>query len=128
MKRKEQIDKAEGKLGVLIPGMGGAVSTTFLAGIETIRQGFALPIGSLTQLGTLRLGKRFEYRIPRIMDFVPLAQLNDLVFGGWDVFPDDCYRAALQAEVLSREHLEAVRPFLEGLQVRGYYLHLRLVP
>ena len=117
MKRKEQIDKAEGKLGVLIPGMGGAVSTTFLAGIETIRQGLALPIGSLTQLGTVRLGKRFEYRIPRIMDFVPLAQLNDLVFGGWDIFPDDCYRAALQAEVLSREHLEAVRPFLEGLHL-----------
>lgn len=116
MKRKGEIGKAEGKLGVLIPGMGGAVSTTFLAGVEAIRQGLALPIGSLTQLGTIRLGKRFEYRIPRIRDFVPLAQLDDLVFGGWDVFPDDCYRAALQANVLKPEHLEAVRSFLEGLR------------
>jgi myo-inositol-1-phosphate synthase len=116
MKRKGEIAKAEGKLGVLIPGIGGAVSTTFLAGVEAIRQGLALPIGSLTQLGTVRLGKRFEYRIPRITDFVPLAQLDDLVFGGWDVFPDDCYRAAFQADVLKSEHLEAVRSFLEGLK------------
>ena len=116
MKRKGEIAKAEGKLGVLIPGIGGAVSTTFLAGVEAIRQGLALPIGSLTQLGTVRLGKRFEYRIPRIIDFVPLAQLDDLVFGGWDLFPDDCYRAAFQAEVLKSEHLEAVRSFLEGLK------------
>jgi len=116
MKRREDIDKADGKLGVLIPGMGGAVSTTFLAGVETIRQGLALPVGSLTQMGTVRLGKRFEYRIPRILDFVPLARLEDLVFGGWDIFPDDCYRAALQAGVLSQEHLEAVHAFLEDLR------------
>jgi myo-inositol-1-phosphate synthase len=116
MKRKGKIAEAEGKLGVLIPGIGGAVSTTFLAGVEAIRQGLALPIGSLTQLGTVRLGKRFEYRIPRIRDFVPLAQLDDLVFAGWDVFPDDCYRAALQANVLKTEHLEPARPFLEDLK------------
>jgi len=116
MRRKEEIQKADGKLGVLIPGMGGAVSTTFLAGVEAIRQGLVLPIGSLTQMGTVRLGKRPEYRIPRIKDFVPLAHLDDLVFGGWDVFPDNCYQAALQARVLKPEHLEAVRSFLEGLQ------------
>ena len=116
MKRKGKIAKAEGKLGVLIPGIGGAVSTTFLAGVEAVRQGLALPIGSLTQLGTVRLGKRFEYRIPRIKDFVSLAQLDDLVFAGWDMFPDDCYRAALQANVLKTEHLEPVRPFLEDLK------------
>ena len=116
MRRKDEIQKAEGKLGVLIPGMGGGVSTTFLAGVEAVRRGIALPVGSLTQMGTIRLGKRFEYRIPRIKDFVPLANLDDLVFGGWDVFPDNCYEAALQAGVLKQEHLDAVRPFLEGLR------------
>ncbi len=116
MRRKEQIRKAEGKLGVLIPGIGGAVSTTFLAGVEAVRRGLALPIGSLTQMGTIRLGKRFEYRIPRIEDFVPLARLDDLIFGGWDIFPDDCYEAALKAGVLKREDLDPVRSFLEELQ------------
>jgi len=116
MKRGEEIEKAEGKLGVLIPGMGGAVSTTFLAGVEAVRRGLALPIGSLTQMGTIRLGKRFEHRTPQIRDFVPLAGLDDLVFGGWDVLPDNCYKAAVQAGVLKPEHLEAVHPFLEGLQ------------
>jgi myo-inositol-1-phosphate synthase len=116
MRRREEIRRAEGKLGVLIPGMGGAVSTTFLAGVEAVRQGLALPVGSLTQMGTIRLGKRFEYRIPKIRDFVPLATLADLVFGGWDVFPENCYQAAHQAGVLKQEHLEPVRPFLEGLQ------------
>lgn len=116
MRRNEEIQKAEGKLGVLIPGMGGAVSTTFLAGVEMVRQGQALPVGSLTQMGTIRLGKRFEHRIPRIRDFVPLAHLADLVFGGWDVFPDNCYGAALQAGALQREHIEGVRSFLEGLE------------
>ena len=116
MKRKEQIQKAEGKLGVLIPGIGGAVSTTFLAGVEAVRRGLALPIGSLTQMGTIRLGKRFEYRIPRIEDFVSLARLDDLIFGGWDVFPENCYDAALKAGVLKREDLDPVRAFLEALQ------------
>ncbi len=113
MKRKEAIEKAEGRLGVLIPGMGGAVSTTFLAGVETVRRGLGLPIGSLTQMGTIRLGKRFEYRIPCIQDFVPLSRLKDLVFGGWDIFPQNCYEAAVQAEVLKPEDLKAVQPFLE---------------
>jgi myo-inositol-1-phosphate synthase len=116
MKRKEEIRKADGKLGVLIPGIGGAVSTTFLAGVETVRRGLALPVGSLTQMGTIRLGKRFEYRIPNIKDFVPLVDLNDLVFGGWDIFPANGYEAALQAEVLRQEHLESVRSFLEGIK------------
>jgi myo-inositol-1-phosphate synthase len=115
MKRKEEIRKADGKLGVLIPGIGGAVSTTFLAGVETVRRGLALPIGSLTQMGTIRLGKRFEYRIPNIKDFVPLGGLDDLVFGGWDIFSANGYEAALQAQVLRPEHLEAIRPFLEGI-------------
>jgi myo-inositol-1-phosphate synthase len=116
MRRKEQIQKAEGKLGVLIPGIGGAVSTTFLAGVEAVRRGLALPIGSLTQMGTIRLGKRFEYRIPRIEDFVPLARLDDLILGGWDIFPDNCYEAALKAGVLKREDLDPVRSFLEALR------------
>jgi len=101
---------------VLIPGMGGAVSTTFLAGVESVRRGLAAPIGSLTQMGTVRLGKRFEYRIPLIKGFVPLAGTDDLVFGGWDIYPEDCYQAATQAEVLKSEHIEPVRPFLEGLK------------
>lgn len=116
MKHKEDIQKADGKLGVLIPGLGGAVSTTLLAGVESIRQGLALPFGSLTQMGTIRLGKRFEYRIPHIKDFLPLASPEDLVFGGWDVFPDNSFQAALQAKVLRSEHVEPVRSFLEGLQ------------
>jgi len=116
MRRKEGIQKAEGKLGVLIPGIGGAVSTTFLAGVEAVRRGLALPIGSLTQMGTIRLGKRYEYRIPSIREFVPLASLDNLVFGGWDIFSDNCYEAALQARVLKTEDLEPTRPFLEKLQ------------
>jgi len=116
MKHNKNIQKTDGKLGVLIPGLGGAVSTTFLAGVESIRQGLALPFGSLTQMGTIRLGKRFEYRIPHIKDFLPLASPEDLVFGGWDVFPDNSFEAALQAKVLRSEHVEPVRSFLEGLQ------------
>jgi len=116
MRREKEIHKAEGKLGVLIPGMGGAVSTTFLAGVEAVRRGASLPFGSLTQMGTIRLGKRFEYRIPRIKEFVPLAELSDLVFGGWDVFPADGYQAALEAKVLKKEDIEPVGSFLEGLK------------
>ena len=116
MKREDEIQKADGKLGVLIPGMGGAVSTTFLAGVESVRRGLAAPIGSLTQMGTVRLGKRFEYRIPLIKEFVPLAGTDDLVFGGWDIYAEDCYQAARQAEVLKPEDVEPVRPFLEGLK------------
>jgi myo-inositol-1-phosphate synthase len=116
MKREKEIHKAEGKLGVLIPGIGGAVSTTFLAGVAAIRQGLSLPIGSLTQMGTIRLGKRFEFRIPMVKDFVPLAGLNDLVFGGWDVFPEDCYKGACEAAVLKKEDLEPVRAELQEIK------------
>jgi myo-inositol-1-phosphate synthase len=116
MRREGEIHKAEGKLGVLIPGIGGAVSSTFLAGVEAVRRGLALPIGSLTQMGTIRLGKRYEYRTPSIREFVPLARLDDLVFGGWDIFSDNCYEAALHAKVLKTEDLEPTRPFLEKIQ------------
>ncbi len=116
MRREEEIHKAEGKLGVLIPGIGGAVSTTFLAGVEAVRRGLARPIGSLTQMGTIRLGKRYEYRTPCIRDFVPLPRLDDLVFGGWDIFSDNCYEAALHAKVLKSEDLEPARSFLEKIQ------------
>ncbi len=85
----------------------GAVATTFMAGVEAIRRGIAKPIGSLTQMGTIRLGKRTENRSPLIKEFVPLAKLEDIVFGGWDLFPDDAYQAAAKAGVLSSEHLAA---------------------
>src|SRR5437588_7821866 len=85
-----EIAPAEGPLGVLIPGMG-AVTTTFIAGVEAIKSGLAKPIGSVTQMATIRLGKRTEGRSPRIQDFVPLAKLDDLVFGGWDIDNDNCY-------------------------------------
>jgi myo-inositol-1-phosphate synthase len=110
-KKALEIAKPQGKLGVLIPGMG-AVATTFIAGVEAIRKGLAPPIGSLTQMGTIRLGKRPEARTPRIKDFVPLAGLDDLVFAGWDLFEDNTYQAALKAGVLERSLLEQVRDFL----------------
>src|SRR5687767_8695823 len=104
-----------GTLGVLMPGMG-AVSTTFMAGVELVRTGRALPIGSLTQLGTIRLGMRTEHRSPAIREFVPLAQLDRLVFGGWDVLPDNAYEAACNARVLEPHHLTAVKEFLSGIR------------
>ncbi len=116
MTRNIDVKTPKGKLGILIPGLGGAVSTTFLAGVEAVRHGLALPIGSLTQMGTIRLGKRFENRTPLIKKFIPLAHLDDLIFAGWDIFPDDCYHAALQAGVLKNEDLEAVHPFLETIR------------
>lgn len=116
LKRKGDIEAPRGKLGVLIPGIGGAVATTFVAGVEAVRRGLAEPIGSLTQMGTIRLGKRDEYRIPRIKDFVPLASLDDLVFAGWDIYEANGYEAALFAKVLRREHLEPIRDFLETIQ------------
>ena len=111
LKRGERIGAPAGKLGVLIPGIGGAVSTTFIAGVELVRKGFAAPVGSLTQLGAIRLGKRSEHRSPLIKDFVPLASLDDLVFGGWDLYEANGYEAANYARVLSREHLEPIRGF-----------------
>ena len=99
--QRSTINPAKGKLGVMIPGMG-AVATTFVAGVEAVRKGLAKPIGSVTQMGTIRLGKRTDGRSPYIKDFVPLAGLNDLVFTGWDPFPDDMYAAARKAGSGSR--------------------------
>src|SRR5499433_4192084 len=108
LKKGVDIRPARGKLGILLPGMG-AVATTFVAGVMNIRRGLAKPIGSLTQMGTIRLGKRTDNRSPKIKDFVPLADLNDLSFGGWDIFPDTAYEAAAKAGVLTRGHLDAIR-------------------
>jgi len=112
--KTREIAPADGKLGVLLPGMG-AVATTFVAGVEAIRRGLSRPIGSLTQMGTVRLGKRTENRAPRVADFVPLAKLDDIVFGGWDIYEDNAYEAARKAGVLGHEHLEPLKPFLEGV-------------
>jgi myo-inositol-1-phosphate synthase len=109
------IAPAEGRLGVLLPGMG-AVATTFIAGVEAIRKGLSRPIGSLTQMGTVRLGKRTEGRNPRIGELVPLTRLEDVVFGGWDIYEDDAYEAARKAGVLNNEHLEALKPFLKTVR------------
>ena len=114
MRRPASIAPPKGKLGILTPGMG-AVSTTLMAGVELVRQGEANPVGSLTQMGTIRLGKRTEGRVPRIKDFVPLANLKDLVFGGWDVFPDDAYQAASKAGVLEASDLAKVQKFLKTI-------------
>ncbi|HVO27212.1 MAG TPA: inositol-3-phosphate synthase [Candidatus Margulisiibacteriota bacterium] len=108
------IEDAQGKLGVLLVGLG-AVSSTFIAGVELIKKGVGKPIGSLTQLGTIRLGKRTDKRTPRIRDFVPLASLSDLTFGAWDIFPDNAYQAALRAGVVERGLIEVVRDELEGV-------------
>jgi myo-inositol-1-phosphate synthase len=102
------IEPAKGKLGVMIPGMG-AVATTFVAGVEAVRKGIAHPIGSLTQMGTVRLGKRTDGRSPKIKEFVPLAGLDDLVFTGWDIFEDNMYAAARNAGVLERDLLDKVK-------------------
>jgi len=115
MSQETVIRPASGKLGILLPGMG-AVATTFIAGVEAIRKGKAKPIGSMTQMGTIRLGKRTDNRTPAIRDFVPLADLNDLVFGGWDIFNDDVYTAAMKAGVLDKDLLNEHREFLEGIR------------
>ena len=109
-----EIAPASGRLGILLAGLG-AVSTTLIAGVYAIRNGLAAPTGSLTQMGTIRLGKRTDGRSPLIRDFVPLAGLDDLVFGGWDIFADNCYEAACKAEVLRRPLLDQVRPALEAI-------------
>jgi myo-inositol-1-phosphate synthase len=109
------IAPAKGKLGILIPGIG-AVSTTFMAGVEAVKKGLGQPIGSLTQLGTIRLGKRTDNRVPRIQDFVPLASLNQLVFGGWDIFEDSAYDSAKHAEVLQPGLLAKVKPALQKIK------------
>ena len=108
------IQPAKGKLGILLVGLG-AVSTTVIAGVLAIRKNLAQPIGSLTQMGTLRLGKRTEGRSPKISDVLPIASLDDVVFGGWDLFEDNCYEAAKTAGVLEASLLDQIRPDLEAL-------------
>ena len=115
MKRPVQIQKPEGKLGILLPGMG-AVATTFIAGCLLARRNLGRPIGSLTQMGTIRLGKRTDQRTPKINDFVPLAQLDQLVFGGWDLFEDNAYESATNAAVLERHHLELVKDEMSAIK------------
>ena len=115
MDQPSAIKPANGKLGILIPGMG-AVATTVIAGVEAIKAGLGQPIGSLSQMGTIRLGKRTEGNSPLINDFVPLAGLDDLVFGGWDVFPDDAYEAATHAGVLEKDTLNAIEERLRTVK------------
>jgi myo-inositol-1-phosphate synthase len=115
--RGSKIAPAKGKLGVMIPGMG-AVATTFIAGVEAIRKGIAQPVGSLTQMGTIRLGKRTDGRSPKINEFVPLARLNDLVFTGWDIFEDNAYESAMHAGVLEKDLLNRIKPFLSSIKPR----------
>ena len=115
MTKPQKIQPADGRLGVLLVGLG-AVSTTTIAGVLAIRKGLAKPIGSLTQMGTIRLGKRTEGRSPAINEFVPLAALDDLVFGGWDIFEDDCYEAARTAGVLEPALLDQIKAELEAIK------------
>lgn len=112
---KTEIAPAEGKLGVLLVGLG-AVSTTFIAGIEAVKKGLAEPIGSLTQMGTIRLGKRTDDNVPMIKDFVPLANLDNLVFGAWDVYSDNAYDAAIKAGVLEKDLLNSVSTELAAIK------------
>jgi myo-inositol-1-phosphate synthase len=112
---KNNIKPAEGKLGILLPGLG-AVATTLIAGVEAVKKGISQPIGSLTQMGTIRLGKRTENRRPKIKDFVPLANLNDIVWGGWDVYTDNVYESAMNAKVLEAGLLYAVKDELEKIK------------
>ena len=110
-----EIEEPTGKLGILLVGLG-AVSTTFVAGVEAIKKGLGRPYGSLTQMGTIRLGKRTENRIPEIKDFVPLASINDLEFAAWDLFEDDAYAAAIKAGVLKQDLLDQMKPDLQALR------------
>jgi myo-inositol-1-phosphate synthase len=115
LKRGVGVKPAEGKLGILLPGMG-AVATTFIAGVQAIRRGLGKPIGSLTQLGHIRIGKRTDNTSPAIKDYVSLAQLDDIVFGGWDIFPDNAYQAAVRAGVLDTRLLDQLKPELEAIK------------
>jgi len=115
MRRPVSIAPPKGKLGVLTPGMG-AVATTVMAGVELVRQGHSVPVGSLTQMGTIRLGRRTEGRVPKISEFVKLAGLKDIVFGGWDIYPDSAYMAAAKAGVLDAKDLAKAQKFLKGIK------------
>jgi len=110
-----EIAPAEGKLGILLVGLG-AVSTTLVAGVEAIKRGISEPIGSLTQMGTIRLGKRTDNRVPKIKDFVPIAALDDIVFGAWDIFTDNAFDAAMNAGVLDKDLLNQVSEQLASLK------------
>jgi myo-inositol-1-phosphate synthase len=114
-KNKIKIAPAEGKLGILTPGMG-AVATTVVAGIYAVRKKLGKPIGSLTQMGTIRLGKRTDKRSPLIKDFIPLTGVDSLVFGGWDIFEDDMYAAAVNAGVLEKQILDGIKTELENVK------------
>jgi myo-inositol-1-phosphate synthase len=112
---RSKVEPAKGKLGVMVVGMG-AVATTMIAGVEAVRRGLAKPVGSLTQMGTIRLGKRTDMSSPLIKDFVPLAKLDDIVFTGWDIFKDNVYEAAAHAAVLDKELLAQLKPYLEKIK------------
>ncbi len=109
-----QVEPAKGKLGVMVVGLG-AVATTMIAGVEAVRRGLAKPIGSLTQMGTIRLGKRTDNHSPLIKDFVPLAD-EDVVFTGWDIFEDNVYEAAAHAAVLDTDTLKKLKPYLSKIK------------
>ena len=112
---RRDVEPAEGKLGVLLVGLG-AVATTYIAGVENVRRGRGTPVGSLAELSTIRLGKRTEQRYPKIRDFVPLADLDDLVFGAWDPIPDDAYDSCKVAGVLRSSHTEPIADFLKSIE------------
>ena len=113
--KRRTVEPAEGKLGVLLVGLG-AVATTYIAGVECVRRGAAVPVGSLAELSTIRLGKRTEHRSPKIRDFVPLAELNDIVFGAWDPIPDDAFESCKVSGVLDARHIEPISDFLKDIR------------
>src|SRR4051812_41844092 len=108
-------EPARGKLGILIPGLG-AVATTLIAGVEAVKKGTSQPIGSLTQMSSIRLGKRTDNRNPMIKEFVPVAELEDIVFGGWDIYEDNVYESALNARVLEAHQVHALKAELEKIK------------
>src|ERR1700760_4943115 len=110
-----EVKEATGRLGVLLPGLG-AVATTLIAGVEAVKKGIAQPIGSVTQMGNIHLNRKTGNNYPKIKDFAPLASLEDLVFGGWDVYADNVYEAASKAKVLEQHTLDVLRPQLEALK------------
>ena len=115
LKGSSKVAPAKGKLGVMVVGLG-AVATTMIAGVEAVRRGLAKPIGSLTQMGTIRLGKRTDNKSPLLKDFLPIANLNDVVFTGWDIFKDNVYESAAHAAVLDKETLAQLKPYLETIK------------
>ena len=112
---KPEIASAEGKLGILLPGLG-AVATTLIAGVYAVNKGISKPIGSTSQMGTIRIGKRTENNTPLIKDFIPLADINNIAFGGWDIFEDNVYESAVHAGVLDRYLLDQIKPELEAIK------------